>query len=475
MTYVLYGAVWGKEVIKIKREIKILIVEDSLTQAEKLKFTLEKNGYVVAVAKDGLEALDKIKLNMPDLIITDILMPKMDGYKLCEIIKNDEEYKNIPVILLTSLSDPKDVITGLKSRADNFITKPYNESFLLSRIQHMLINLELRRNKISEIGIEVFFAGQKHFINSERIQIIDLLLSTFENAVQKTKELEETNKNLKSAFGTIRKLENNYRNILESSIDSLIVINSDKRILYRNPAAKKLFSDNIYDLNMDFFDMEEISVGTNEIIIERERREEVVAEVSVSETSWEGQDAYLLSIRDITEKVRLLEKLRIQSITDELTSLYNRRGFLKFFEKNIEYSKRYNKGLTLFFIDIDGMKWINDTLSHKQGDIALIETANILKSTFSYSDTIARIGGDEFAIISMDSDRDVAEKKIQKLMINQENLNNTKKYEFRLSISVGTSYFDPKNPTGIDELMSKADEFMYKNKSEKRTSDYRNI
>lgn len=459
----------------MKDQIQILIVEDSLTQAEKLRFTLRKNGYGVSVANDGLEALDMIKLDMPDLIITDILMPKMDGYKLCEIIKNDEEYKNIPVILLTSLSDPKDVITGLKSRADNFITKPYNENFLLSRIQHMLINLELRRNKISEIGIEVYFAGQKHFINSERIQIIDLLLSTFENAVQKTKELEETNKNLKSAFGTIRELENNYRNILESSIDALIVINSDKRILYRNPAAKKLFSEKKDELRMDFFDIEDISVGTKEIIIEKEKGEEVIAEVSVSETSWKGQDAYLLSIRDITEKVRLLEKLRVQSITDELTSLYNRRGFMKFFEKNIEYSKRYNKGLTLFFIDIDGMKWINDTLSHNDGDIALIETSNILKSTFSYNDIICRIGGDEFAIISMDSDPETAQKKNQKLMTNQDNLNNSKKYEFRLSISVGESYFDPKNPMNIDELMSRADEMMYENKKKKITSDYRNI
>ena len=176
---------------------------------------------------------------------------------------------------LTSLSDPKDVITGLKSKADNFITKPYNEKFLLSRIQHMLINLEMRRNKISEIGIEVYFAGQKHFINSERIQIIDLLLSTFENAVQKTKELEETNKNLKNAFGTIRKLENNYRNILESNIDSLIVINSEKKVLYKNPAANKLFLDKIDDFKMDFFDMKEINIGTKEISINKENGEDI--------------------------------------------------------------------------------------------------------------------------------------------------------------------------------------------------------
>lgn len=458
----------------MKTEVHILIVEDSLTQAEKLRFILAKNGYKVSVAKDGLEALDKIKIDIPDLVITDILMPKMNGYKLCEIIKNDKVYNKIPVILLTSLSDPKDVITGLKSKADNFITKPYNESFLLSRIRHMLVNLEMRRNKISEIGIEVFFAGQKHFINSERIQIIDLLLSTFENAVEKTKELEETNKNLKNAFGTIRKLEKNYRNILESNLDSLIVIDSDKKILYKNPAANKLFLDKIDDLKMDFFDMHEISVGTKEISIRKEDGEEIIADVSISETNWEGQEAYLLCIRDITENVRLMEKLRVQSVTDELTSLYNRRGFLKLFQKKIEYAERHNKGLALFFVDLDGLKWINDTLSHNDGDMALVETANILKLTFSYNDVISRIGGDEFAIISLDSDPQVAEKKIKKLMINQEALNNTKKYNFKLSISVGISYFDSASPASIDELMSQADELMYENKSKKKVLYYRN-
>ena len=121
------------------------------------------------------------------------------------------------------------------------------------------------------------------------------------------------------------------------------------------------------------------------------------------------------------------------------------------------------------------MKWINDTLSHNDGDIALIETANILKSSFSYNDIICRIGGDEFAIISMDSDPGIAQKKIQKLMTNEDDLNGTKKYDFRLSISVGTSYFDPENPANIDELMSRADKLMYKSKNMKTNSDYRNI
>lgn len=457
----------------MNKEIEILVVEDSLTQAEQLKFILEKKDYKVKIVNDGLQALEYISKSMPDLVITDILMPKMDGYELCQKIKEDDKLKHIPVILLTSLSDPIDVIKGLKVKADNFITKPYNEHFLVSRIQHMLINIELRKNRISEIGIEVFFAGEKHFINSERIQIIDLLLSTFDNAVQKTKELEDTNKELKKASETIGRLERNYRAILESNTDALLVINDNKEILYLNPAAKKLLGKNYEELIISILDFEKIRKGVKEVTINYEEDNQVIGEMCISDTDWEGKEAYLLSIRDITERVHLREKLRIQSITDELTTLYNRRGFLSLVEHKVNFAKRNKKGMLLFFVDVDGMKCINDTLSHNHGDCALVGVSNILRDTFKENDVIARIGGDEFAILSMDvSERD-AEKFINRLLNNQKKYNDKSNYPFNISMSVGAAYFDPENPMSIGELMARADRLMYKNKSCKgRTQDY---
>ncbi len=457
----------------MNKEIEILVVEDSLTQAEQLKFILEKKDYKVKIVNDGLQALEYISKSMPDLVITDILMPKMDGYELCQKIKEDDKLKHIPVILLTSLSDPIDVIKGLKVKADNFITKPYNEHFLVSRIQHMLINIELRKNRISEIGIEVFFAGEKHFINSERIQIIDLLLSTFDNAVQKTKELEDTNKELKKASETIGRLERNYRAILESNTDALLVINDNKEILYLNPAAKKLLGKNYEELIISILDFEKIRKGVKEVTINYEEGNQVIGEMCISDTDWEGKEAYLLSIRDITEKVHLREKLRIQSITDELTTLYNRRGFLSLVEHKVKFAKRNKKGMLLFFVDVDDMKCINDTLSHNHGDCALVGVSNILRDTFKENDVIARIGGDEFAILSMDvSERD-AEKFINRLLNNQKKYNDKNNYPFNISMSVGAAYFDPENPMSIGELMARADRLMYKNKSCKgRTQGY---
>lgn len=144
----------------MNNRVKILIVEDSPTQAEQLRYILEQHEYDISVAQNGVEALVHIKKHKPMIVISDIMMPEMDGYQLCQQIKADENFKDIPVILLTSLSDPIDVIRGLECGADNFITKPYNEQFLLSRVRHVLINKELRRSGSAEMGIEVFFAGR---------------------------------------------------------------------------------------------------------------------------------------------------------------------------------------------------------------------------------------------------------------------------------------------------------------------------
>jgi hypothetical protein len=174
----------------------ILVVEDSQTQAEQLRYILEQNNYSVHVMPDGVKALNMIKEQKPIMIISDIMMPEMDGFELCQKVKENPDLKSIPFIILTSLADPKDVIRGLQAGADNFLTKPYNEQFLLSRIQYILANQELRRGIMSSMGIEIVFGGQKYFINSDRIQIIDLLLSTYENAVQKNTELFEANSQL---------------------------------------------------------------------------------------------------------------------------------------------------------------------------------------------------------------------------------------------------------------------------------------
>ena len=169
--------------------VEILIVEDSPTQAQKLQYILEQKGYPVTLAANGVLALAAARQNKPTLIISDVVMPEMDGYELCRQVKSDPDLADVPVILVTTLSDPRDVILGLECRADNFILKPYDERYLLGRVQFVLINREMRQTDQPGMGLEIYFEGQRHFITADRLQILNLLLSTYEAAMRRNREL----------------------------------------------------------------------------------------------------------------------------------------------------------------------------------------------------------------------------------------------------------------------------------------------
>jgi DNA-binding response OmpR family regulator len=176
----------------------ILIVEDSRTQAMQLEFTLEGGGYGVSVARNGKEAVKMLEKHKPALVISDIVMPEMDGHELCLHIKTRDELKEIPVILMTALTDSNEAVKGLYSGADMLIAKPYQEEFLLARISSILTNREQRAKDranaedSSQQGIRVSIGGQKHFVTNERLQAIDILLSVYEIAMQKDAELAKS-------------------------------------------------------------------------------------------------------------------------------------------------------------------------------------------------------------------------------------------------------------------------------------------
>jgi diguanylate cyclase (GGDEF)-like protein len=168
---------------------EILIVDDSPTQAVLLQHMLEQHGFAVSIATNGREALSRIDGGIHSLVISDIIMPGMDGFELCRRIKDDERSKDVPVILLTSLSDPLDVIKGLKCGADNFLTKPCDENLLISLIQYIFANVNLGDQEQNQFGVEVILAGEKHFIKSDPIRMLNFLFYSYEAAIQKNREL----------------------------------------------------------------------------------------------------------------------------------------------------------------------------------------------------------------------------------------------------------------------------------------------
>ena len=182
------------------KPVTILIVEDSRTQAEILRSTFEKHGYVPLVAEDGRKALALLETTLPDVIVSDVVMPEMDGYEFCRTVKNDDRFRHIPLILLTMLTDSKDVIYAMVSGADNFITKPYQGDYLVSRVKKILA--ERTPGGVQEgtgDPADIVLSGRRFVVPHDRRQIIGFLLSAYEAAVIQHQAVLSAHKRLTEA------------------------------------------------------------------------------------------------------------------------------------------------------------------------------------------------------------------------------------------------------------------------------------
>lgn len=176
--------------------MRVLVVEDSRTQAEFIRYVLETEGYDVTLAADGTEAIRRMEVDTPDIVLTDIMMPGIDGYELCRRIK--QQNPDTPVILVTSLFDPADVLKGLASGADNFIVKPVDPEHVRSQIEAVMRVREISEPEDSPAGLEIPFAGSTYTITAGRLKILNTLLSTYTIAVTKNTELQEAQEQLHS-------------------------------------------------------------------------------------------------------------------------------------------------------------------------------------------------------------------------------------------------------------------------------------
>jgi diguanylate cyclase (GGDEF)-like protein/PAS domain S-box-containing protein len=195
-----------------------------------------------------------------------------------------------------------------------------------------------------------------------------------------------------------------------------------------------------------------------------------IVNLSVIKDSDGNPDRVVAVHTDITDRKLMEKKLESLSITDELTGLNNRRGFSTFAERLLKLAKRENKGLFMLYGDLDDLKGINDTLGHKEGDNALIDFANILKATYRETDIIARISGDEFAVVPVGTTGDCVEKITARLQEKIVTYNATNDRRYNLSVSVGIAYFDPESPCSIYELLAEGDKMMYEQKMRKKNS-----
>ena len=229
----------------------ILIVEDSPVEAELLRRILARAGYAVSIAQNGEEGLQAARAHRPALVLSDINMPVMNGFGLCRAIKYDDELWNIPLILLTVLSEPEDIIEAINSGADAYIIKPYAEVNLLDRIR-FLLDTPIERRRTEERRTEVVGYGGKRFaIATDGQQILNLLLSLYENTLHQNQELvviqaqlnllnESLDRLVRERTAALQESEARFRNLVETTSDWIWEIDENAVYVYTNPRIHNL-------------------------------------------------------------------------------------------------------------------------------------------------------------------------------------------------------------------------------------------
>lgn len=179
------------------------------------------------------------------------------------------------------------------------------------------------------------------------------------------------------------------------------------------------------------------------------------------------------AVRHAIERHRLFSALRSLSLIDDLTGLYNRRGFSDLGEQYLKLARRSGRGVTMVYLDLDRFKTINDSLGHHVGDRALLKVADILRATFRRSDIIARLGGDEFGVLALEAADESSELLVQRLRERIVDFNRTSPEPYQLSISIGMARHDDDLRVRLEDLVAEADSAMYREKHGKRAAALR--
>ena len=411
----------------------ILLVEDEVFTALYAKLTLREYGYKVLTVFTGEKAIETVEKSFKiDLVLMDINLGKgMDGIRAAKLIL---EKHVIPVIFLSSPTDRQLVKKTEGIASYGYIVKGSEEIALIASIKMALRLFESQRKERQE---------------------------------------EEA----------VRKNEEKYRPILQAAMDGFWRVNIEGCLLEVNDAYCRMSGYNAQELlGLSIPDLE-VSESTDGLAAHIQkimgqggdrfeskhvRKNGSIFDIEVSvQPCPSEEDKFAIFLRDITDRKKAEEALKTLSLEDELTGLFNRRGFFTLAEQGLKTAQRMGTEMLLIFGDLDNLKGINDTFGHKEGDQALVDTSQILKETFRESDIIARIGGDEFVILAMNSFETSAEKLISRFeqVLNDYPLQTKRSYT--LSLSLGIACFNHNNPCSIDVLLAQADKIMYENKQNK--------
>ena len=423
----------------VERNINILLIEDNHDYARLIQRIIsDKSSNLMNVEhhENFSNGYERLLEGEVDLVLLDLNLP--DSSNIDKIVRIHGSTE-VPIIVLTGTDDEQVAIKAVQMGAQDYLMKNSLDSSLLVRS----IRYAIERKKVDD-------------------------------------ELKRT--------------EERFRLLIENAVDLIAILEIDGTIKYVSPSHKRILGYDDQDLlgrrAFEFIHPEDLQ-GVVEIFsrgIQSIGDENYDQDMSYSaefrfrhkDGCWvtlesfgklyppdTGETGVIINSRDVTERKKMEESLRSLSVTDDLTNLYNRRGFMSFAEHHIKTADRNKQRMLLILIDLDGLKQINDAYGHKEGDMALIDTAEVIKDTFRKSDLIARVSGDEFVVLTPDSKLNAIEAIRTRLLQNIEAHNSKQNRLYKISLSFGIAVYEPDNPSSIDRLMAEADELMYVEKHKK--------
>lgn len=443
---------------------QILVVDDVPANVKLLEAKLMSEYYDVMTASDGFEAITVAKTRKPDIILLDVMMPRMDGFECCKKLKEDPETSHIPVVMVTALSEKEDRVRGLEAGADDFLTKPINDIALFARVKSlvrikMLLD-ELRLRDQTGIQMGVIETGSTAFsadVSGSRVFVID------DDPVQVKKIV--TNLEQEYAVESTTDPENCHNVAAGGNFDLFIIsgtmLESDGLRLATQLKGKEETRHTPIILLADDDDqrmiLKSLEMGINDYLLVPLDFNEMRARVRTQIRRKRYQDALKSNYQQSIS----------MAITDGLTGLYNRHYLSTHLENMTRDALLNNRPLSLMIMDMDHFKAVNDTYGHDVGDQVLKQLAAIITGSVRSSDLAARFGGEEFVVLmpgtKLENAREVANRMRQR--IEQTPFKVTHEIgQITKTVSIGMSYLNHMGDTA-EHLLKRADEALYRAKN----------
>ncbi len=476
---------------------KILLIEDSPLQLKSIEITLSKLGHEILTAPNAIEGIEKAYQTIPDLIISDIIMPEINGYQLCRLLKNDEAMKKIPVILLTQLNEKLDNFWAIKAGADCFITKSDKQDEFLSQVKSFLDQTEVISETERQKIIDQKRSENKNLqtrINNllDQSLIESTIINEFRNLSEYIYSTRILAKELFSlAYSLLdfnvsliffNEMDDKKQKFIQTNIQNISV---DKGTLMeiKEDFLSNLFVDKKDPIDESDYEIEIVEILANEnnkinaftefqskIIIPITYANKIIGGIAFYNSEkerYKNNKIYDIILKELKILMRikwLYSETKYLAIIDSLTGLYNRRYFQQTLDREFDRSKRHKNNLSLALFDIDHFKEVNDVYGHQFGDKVLAEIAKIIKSALRKTDYVTRYGGEEIIVILPDTTMSQAFVPTERIRQEIEKKDfEYKGNKIKVTISCGISEIDEDIETQ-DELLARADGAMYESK-----------